>query len=272
MAMPPLAPALHDGPNCFNASMYLQGFVQEQVFVSFDEVHFYLDNFCAEKAATAKMEARDVITFEDPQDPSLGIIHTAVSLGDGMILEKNSVYGSLVKRDLSDDPEAGQYLQHPRSESLYMAPKSQAAFGTVYSQRVFACQSENDFKLNLASLQTSAAVQEQLAFRKALDHALKSKTRAELESLLLNSLTPQVERMTWDYVLTKMLTNPVEAKYLYTLLVSNSYQFYLLSCSESLAVYGECYAPSLQKPIDVANVWVKKIDEYQKTLGLKPGF
>lgn len=248
-----------DGPNCFNTSLYLQGFSQDLVYTSQTELDFYLENFCSRKAPGRELESRDMVTFANPEDP-MQIAHTVVSLNGNVILEKSSLLGSLTPAQ-EDDPQPGQYLKRDISQSLYSPRSSQILFGSIFKQQAFQCQSEEQVAKKLAAIQKNPAIQEQLLFRRELAKALSLSNRKDLEAKILNLFVPLMAAMKWEKT---PVSGALEIGYLQALLRSNAYQMYLFNCSENIKQSGECYSPQLKASITQTEAWFKKIYAFEE--------
>lgn len=248
-----------DGPNCFNASLYVQGFSRDLVYASPTELDFYLENFCSEKPQRYGLAERDLVAFINPEDPTQ-IVHTAVSLGGNEILEKSSLMGSLAPVQ-AEDPEPGQYLKRDISKSLYSAPNSEKLFGSPFKTKAFVCRSPEQVAQALAAIQKNPAIQEQLFFRSELAKALTISNRQDLESKILNFFVPLMATMKWDQV---PVTKARDIQYLQALLRSNAYQMHLLNCSDSQRRTGECHVPHLKKSTSQTESWFKKIEAFEK--------
>lgn len=249
---------MQDGPNCFNTSLYLQGFVQEIVYASDTELQFYLKNFCREKSASA-LESRDLVTFINTEGDKT-IAHSVVLLNQTEILEKSSLMGAL-NPELNEDPKPGHFLRHDISESLYSPRSAYTVFETVFKNKAYRCQSADQVAKTLQSANKNPAIREQLQFRKELAKVLNISNRIDLEAKILNSFVPQLTSMRWNQ---SKMTSQIEAQYLQALLRSNAYQMHLLNCSESIKDSGECNAPQLKASTDLTEAWFQKIYKFEK--------
>jgi hypothetical protein len=254
---------MQDGPNCYNASLYLQGFTNELVYTSDSELGFYLQHFCSEKP-TGTLAARDLVTFVDSEDRKQ-ILHTLVSLNGNLIVEKSSLMGALTPAH-EEDPQPGHYLKHDISESLYSSKISPDLFGAVFTKKTYRCQSSEQVALALSSVSKSPAIQEQLRVRKELSQAMNIPTRPELEQKILTDLVPMMSSLKWDQ---HRPANQLETAYLQALLRSNAYQMHLLNCAESMRRTDECYVPQLKESTTQTDAWFQKIYAFEKKYHLK---
>lgn len=245
-----------DGPNCFNTSLYIQGFTPDITYSSDIELDFYLKNYCSQQPANAPLQAHDVVAFFDSEQ----VQHSAVSVQGNQIIEKNSLYGTLTPA-FPEDPQPGQYLKRDISESLYAAAKSQDLFGTVFTRKSYRCLPAEKMVVEIQKLQKTAAVQEQLKFRKELAQAIQIADRRQLEAKILNHLVPMMKAMKWNKT---RVANKHEALYLQTLLRSNSYQMHLLNCSDSMKKQGECWVPHLKASTEQTDNWLTEIIKFEE--------
>ncbi|MNT23072.1 hypothetical protein D3C72_1584820 [compost metagenome] len=186
------------------------------------------------------------------------MVHTAVALDKYQIIEKYSLLGSL-NEAREDDPQPGRQVVHALNESIYSPGLAQDIFGQTYQQLIYSCKKSDVVQKILSTLSLNPAVTEQLQFRKVLVENIKIADRKILEKNIMNHLVPQVLAMKWDALIKKAPQSPLEKTYLQGFLRSNAYQFRLLICSQSLKMGDECYAPQIQKAIDVNEAWFRKI-------------
>src|SRR5688572_10655090 len=71
----------HDGPNCFNATLYAAGFLDYLAQTDNVEMEYFLDRFCS--VETREPIAGDILINEEPRYMS----HAALSLGGERIFE-----------------------------------------------------------------------------------------------------------------------------------------------------------------------------------------
>lgn len=259
-------PALHsvaqDGPNCFNTSLYVQGFTQDIIYNSDLELNFYVKNFCKSQPTTGSLKTGDLVVFTDRDNN--GAIHSAVSVRGNEIIEKNSLYGTLTE-PAPEDSKPGQYLQHDISQSLYSPSQAQEIFGTTYKQNTYSCATAESVTASLQSLQKNPAAQEQLQFRKALAKAVNIADRKKLEDKILNELVPMMKSMKWSKASIKSVQ---EARYIQALLRSNAYQMHLLNCSDSMKTQGECWVPHLKTSTTQTDLWFDQIIKFESKYNL----
>lgn len=250
-----------DGPNCFNTSLLTLGYTKNTVYSSEDELLFFVDNFCKPlKNTSSSSPLQRLILFQrlSVETGLKTLIHSAVSLGNNQIIEKYSLLG-ILNEAREDDPNPGIQITHQLSESLYSAKKSQPLFGEIYEQDSYVCQNAEQVQTALLKLAKNPAIGEQLEFRKVLAKQVNIADRKIIEENIMKQLLPLAQGMQWDRFINKTPQSSLEKTYLLGLLRSNAYQFRLLICAESLKMGDECYAPQIQKAVEVNNAWYEKI-------------
>lgn len=247
-----LPPAMaQSGPNCFNTTLLALGYTDDVTYTSSDELEFYLKKYCSE----VESKAANVVTFSNDQ-----LVHTAFKLPNGLILEKNSLYGTLTPV-FEYDPAPGQYLIHEESKSLFSTNNSSVIFGETYKRRTYQCLPSTNVKLDLAKMD-DPAIKEQLQYRKFISAFVFTNDRKTLEVALNDKILPAIKTLKWD-TLARNKMDKTSKDYLIALLRSNAYQTHLLLCAESQRTQGECYTPKLTEVKEALDQWFNKIYDFE---------
>ena len=245
-----------DGPNCFNTSLTFLGYTENQIFTSPNEISYYVKNFCRPEKEKLPTKARQVLVYFSDGEP----LHSILSLDGIHTVEKYSLLGTH-SQPHDFEPNPGEILKHKLSDSVYMKNDLEETTSKTYS-----CEPAGVVNLKMTEIKKHPAIQEQLIFRSELAKAVLIESRKDLEENIMNHLMPIMLKLSWNQKLQKQPLKGQDLKYFVSLLRSNLYQMHLLNCSESVKKYDECYAPEVQKSIDLTDSLFEKLYAIEKSV------
>lgn len=225
--------AYHDGPNCYNATLFGKGYVSELTFVDNSEFTFYINRFC--KESSGPTSPGDIVTVKHLDD---SYEHAALILENGIIFEKDSTWGkhpppgdSKLKSHESQE-EIDRVTKERADSSLYKIKKMNQSsyFGDpVYKThgrkfQSYKCRDSKEVKSELESLSLIPGVQEVLNLNKKIENLIfTDKLEKNWQEKLAPGLTVVVETA------IKNVTSDDEGLYLLTKLQSLESQFWHLT-------------------------------------------
>ncbi|MFN3455883.1 MAG: hypothetical protein ACK41T_13090 [Pseudobdellovibrio sp.] len=252
---------IHDGPNCFNTVLVAKGYTDTLAYSSESEFNFYIKNFCQEdKNIQITQAPKNTVLTLSTNDKRY--IHTALTLNNAKILEKNSLYGSNTPAFTFLDPAPGKYLIHSLKDSYFFTDdlyKNQ-------KRSVYVCKDENLTRKAMHLYYQNPSIKPLIDFQKIISLALKLQTREDIENYTLKTILPYYK----SKIQTTLSMNLEDSKLKelrYSLAMSTAYQWNLFNCSDDLKKYDDCNIytnPKMKDSIELLDSW------YQQIYNIKP--